>query len=382
MSINFRKLKHDLNSEQIIKIVNSLGGEVYKQNNTEIIFYSCCHHLKPMEHKPKLYYYIDTQSFFCYSCSSSFDIISLVQERWNLENKEFMFMNIITYIADIANIQLDNIQRYTPVAKNNTPWQEILNKYDRLKNIPNNLKLWDKRILNFFDTQYPLQWVNEGISIEAMKQHHIKYYSLKNQTVIPCYDENNNLIGIRVRNWNPNKSCKYNSLKTIALFDKPFDYIHMNQNKIEIYGTDFKFNTNKVLYGLNLNQYAIEKKKQVIIAESEKAVLKSFTWYGHNSITVGMFGNNLNIERRNMLLQRGIDEVIIVPDYDYISVDDVTYTQWWNKQIKLAKKFQGFCNVTIVMNDKNYVPHKDNAFDVDQSKFEYLVEHRKSVFDK
>ena len=69
MNINAKKLKRELTIEQIIQIVKSIGGELYSQNNKELIFYSCCHHIDASAHKPKLYYYIDTMSFFCYSCS-------------------------------------------------------------------------------------------------------------------------------------------------------------------------------------------------------------------------------------------------------------------------------------------------------------------------
>lgn len=381
MKINFRKLKQNLTTNQIIEIVESLGANVYSQNNQEVVFYSCCHHLLPMEHKPKLYYYIDTQSFFCYSCSSAFDIIALVRERWRLENKDFTFMDIVDYIMRIAGIELESVQRLVPRMKENVRWQDILGKYSHIKNNESPLKKWDKHILDFFEEVYPLDWVEEGISLETMYHYNIKYYRLRNQTVIPCYDEHNDLVGIRVRNWQPQSNSKYDSLKTLA------DFETCSSNKdakkqTEIYGTDFKFPTNRILYGLNVNQYAIEAKKKVIIVESEKAVLKSHTWYGHNSIATSLFGSFLNNKRRNMLLKKEIDEVIIVPDYDYASTKNKTsYTRWWDKQMKIAQKFAGFCPVSIVMNYKNYVPHKDNAFDVSKTKFEILMAQRQNIFE-
>ena len=59
MNVHIRKLKQTLTSDQIILLLKSLDSDVYKQNKNEIIFYSCCHHLDSIRHKPKLYYYFD-----------------------------------------------------------------------------------------------------------------------------------------------------------------------------------------------------------------------------------------------------------------------------------------------------------------------------------
>lgn len=358
MNVNVKKLKRELTIDQIIQIVKSLGGELYSRNDKELIFYSCCHHIDAHTHKPKLYYYIDTMSFFCYSCSSAFDIISLVETRWKLEGKIFGFVEILKYIGSIAGIDLGSVERTTPISNVNTPWQEILGKYQTFDSKGVTLKPLDKRILKFFPKIYPEQWYEQGISLETMYQFGIGYYEFKNQTVIPCMDIDNNLIGIRVRNWGETHA-KYDVLR--VLDDR-----------------QFKFSTSYVLYGLNFAKYAIEKCKSVILVESEKAVMQSVTWYGHKSIAVGMFGDNINKYRRNLLLNLGVDKVIIVPDYDYPEGNAQQYTKWLNKQLKLAKKFEGYCGVEIVLNDGR-VPYKDNIFDVDRKAYEYLFERRVNV---
>lgn len=366
--LNFKQIKKELSNVQIIKLLEALGSELYQQNDNEIIFYSCCHHLNCIEHKPKLYYYENTHSFFCYSCSNAFDIYSLVQERWNLEGKEFTFISIVQWIFQILDLNYDNFQRINPVFKEHYSWRELLGRYDKLNSVESQLTIWDKRILNDFDEIYPLEWINEGISIKTMKMFQIKYYSLLNQTIIPCYDEQNNLIGIRVRNWKPVKD-KYNSLITVTNY----------QEKNTDLGTDFKFSTNHILYGMNLNKYAIESKKMLILVESEKAVMKSTEWYEHNSITVAMFGGKLNEKRKRMILEKDIAELVIVPDYDYN--DNKSWQKWLKKQRKLGDMFKNFCKVSIVMNENNLVPYKDNAFDIAQKQFEYLFQRRLNMYE-
>lgn len=359
MNVNVKKLKRELSIEQIIKIVKSLGGELYSQNNKELIFYSCCHHIDASAHKPKLYYYIDTMSFFCYSCSTAFDIISLVDARWNLENKSFGFVDILKYIGSVAGIDLGDVERVTPISNKNTPWQDILGKYQNLKSNMGTLKIIDKNILKFFPKIYPDDWYNQGISLNTMCQFGIGYYEFRNQTTIPCMDIDNNLVGIRVRNWNET-TAKYDVLRML------------DDSK------EFKFPTNRILYGLNFAKYAIEKSKTVILVESEKAVMKSVTWFGHKSLAVGMFGSAMNNYKRNILLNLEIDKVIIVPDYDYQEHNAQQYTKWLTKQLKLAKKFEGYCTVEIVLNDGR-VPYKDNAFDIDRKGYNELFKRRVNV---
>lgn len=358
MNINVKKLKRELSTEQIIQIVKSIGGELYSQNNKELIFYSCCHHIDASAHKPKLYYYIDTMSFFCYSCSSAFDIISLVDTRWKMEGKDFGFVDILKYIGSIAGIDLGSVERVTPISNSNTPWQEILGKYQSFGSNGVTLNPIDKHILNFFPRIYPEQWEQQGIGLETMYQFGIGYYEFKNQTTIPVFDIENNLVGIRVRNWG-DTHAKYDILR--VLDDR-----------------SFKLSTGYILYGLNFAKYAIEKCKTVILVESEKAVMQSHTWFGHKSIAVGMFGDNINKFRRNLLLNLGIDKVIIVPDYDYQQGDAQQYTKWLSKQLKLAKRFEGYCSVEIVLNDGR-VPYKDNVFDVNKEDYDYLFKRRVNV---
>lgn len=372
MSINFRKLKQELTNEAVISILQDLGGELYKKSEKEIIFYSCCHHLRATEHKPKLYYYPDTCSFFCYSCGTAFDIISLIQERWNLENREFTFMEIIYYILDKAGLSVDNVQRINPVSKGNTPWKEILGKYSRNVGTTTPLTIYPKQILSCFSRTFPAEWVNEGISPEAMDFYHIGYYDLESQTTIPCYDINNNLVGIRVRNWNPEHGAKYSTLKTIH----KFNLSDKQKSEQDIFGTDFKFSTNQVLYGLNTNKYNIESKKKVVITEGEKSVLKAHTWFGHHNMTVAMFGNHLNNYRRNLLLELGIDEVIIAPDYDYRDVGSPEHRRWERSQIKLAQSFSGFCAVSILLDEDGIVPYKNNVFDMSKEVYEQFYKER------
>lgn len=364
MKIDVKKLKKELTTNHIIEIVESLEGFLYEnKGGNEIIFYSCCHHLNPATHKPKLYFYKNSQNFKCYTCSSSFDIIGLIEQRWKLEKKHFSFIDILNYIIEITNVSVENVQRISTLQTNQMPWEPVLEKYATFEGGEKEVKIYDKQLLNFFSERFPVEWVDQGISIDTMKLYGIKYYRPEHQTVIPCFDAENNLVGLRVRNWQPTTDRKYDVLRMLDQYP-------------------YSVPINQVLYGYNFNQYTIQRRKIVIIVESEKAVLKSDTWFGNESVAVGTFGLsgwNLNAKRQQMIFDLGVDTVIIIPDYGYKQTMTQEYFDWCDHQIILAKKFMNRSNVEIVLNHNNIVPYKDNAFDMDKVTYDILFKERKKM---
>lgn len=69
------------------------------------------------------------------------------------------------------------------------------------------------------------------------------------------------------------------------------------------------------LYGLNWNKQAIQKMKKVIVFESEKSVLKYATYFGwNNNISVACCGSNISSHQIQLLLDCGVEEIIIAFD--------------------------------------------------------------------
>lgn len=86
-----------------------------------------------------------------------------------------------------------------------------------------------------------------------MKLYNIRYSILQNKIIIPHYDVDNNLIGIRGRALNE-EDLVYGKYMPIQIENK-------------IYSHPLMFN----LYGLNIVKNNIKRLKTAIIAESEKA---------------------------------------------------------------------------------------------------------------
>ena len=195
-----------------------------------------------------------------------------------------------------------------------------------------------------------------------MDKYQIRYYERCNQTVIPCFDDEARLVGVRVRNWDKDRveQAKYMPLVTLD-------------------GQCYKFNTNQVFYGINYNKPEIERTGKVIIVESEKAVMKLDTYMGRHNIALGMYGSNLGIQRRNQLLKMGVNTVSYVVDNDFIGQDDAFFEQWREKIQHFIKLWDGFCRVEIVWDNLGLLGPKENATDRTKEIWEQLWENREII---
>lgn len=360
MKIDAKKLKNRLTLNDYKKIMKALSIPIFAENSNIIIYWSGDKNKNALDGSPKLYLYCDTKIFVGYTSGASYDIFSLVQKRLNLLNQPCSFVDSINFILLVTGINSDSCVRIT--SKHSYDWENDLGKYLRFKKTGLMLTIYDDKILNQLPTKYPLQWIDEGISIDSMEKYQIKYYERCNQTVIPCFDKMGNLIGIRVRNWHPDKlaQAKYIPLSLLN-------------------GTIYKFPTNQVLYGLNYNWINIEKTQSVTIVESEKAVLKHDTFYPNDSNCVAMYGSNLGIYRRNELLKLGVKNIFLVVDNDWIGENKEFYNQWEQKIKKQADVWKGYATVWLVWDNQDLLSPKDNALDKDKATYEKLLETKERI---
>ena len=139
-------------------------------------------------------------------------------------------------------------------------------------------------------------------------------------------------------------------------------------------GTVLKFSTNQCLYGLDQNKSAIEKCHQVLLFESEKSILKADSWHIHNALAV--FGSNISKRHIEMLLELGVNDVILCFDSDYKQVGDNDFQFFVAKMRKLAGKLRGYFNVSIIYNNQGYDAYKCNIMDLPYDKAMKLYEGR------
>jgi hypothetical protein len=181
------RIKESLTEEEIHKILNDLGSKDPIMGNQ---FQTVCHG----GHKHKLYYYHDSKSFHCYTdCSENMDIFEVA-----VRAKEISFPQAVQYVATITGKTLG----FSSIINSSTDmindW-DMINRYKKKEKIVTVLPEYDSKVLDVF-LPYPHEsWLNEGISYETQKKFDVSYYIRDERIILPHYDLNNRLVGIRGR---------------------------------------------------------------------------------------------------------------------------------------------------------------------------------------
>ena len=347
--LDIAAIKAQITDDDIIALMDSMGIPLVSANSQYQLYPSACHHSDWERHKNKLYYYVQSQRWHCYSCSGDWDTIGLVQHL-----RKCTFNQAVDYICHTLNINA------TEVVQDDMrdPWQRDLRRWLPNADIdePTELTTYDPAILSAFDHLYPTEWLEYGITRDSMDKFGIGWYARQACISIPVV-QNGQLVGVRGR-YTRQQDVDKGKYRPIAMLD----------------GTVLKFSTNQCLYGLDQNKSAIEKCHQVLLFESEKSVLKADSWHIHNALAV--FGSNISKRHIEMLLELGVNDVVLCMDSDYRQVGDDDFQFFVAKMRKLAGKLRGYFNVSIMYNNQGYDGYKYSPVDFTYDQFMTLYERR------
>lgn len=340
------KLKENLSSDNIIILMDSLGADFNYQSQDQIHFRSICHNSTSY----KLYYFVNSASFYCFRDARRFDIISLVQHVKNID-----FAHAVQYICNVLHID-ESVYQVNEQIDN---WAELRRFLPNAEPEPDKLLTYDKSILSLFDHLYPQEWLDYGVSTDILDKFSIGWYARQACISIPVVF-NGQLVGVRGR-YTREQDVVKGKYRPICTLD----------------GTVLKFPSSACLYGYDQNKAAIEKSRQVVLFESEKSVLKSPQYGIDNSLAV--FGSNISKQHIQLLLELGVNDVVIAFDSDYHQVGDDEFKFFVVKMKKLAAKLKPFFNCSIVYNNQGYDMYKCNMMDVPYEQAMKLWENRVRV---
>lgn len=369
----FKQAIDSLTLKDYEDLIIKTGGIIKSKSNSKWILHSYCHHKNALDGKPKLEFYLNTKTFYCFSgCQQSYNIVTLLQQRFKVLGEEKNRVQILKYIIDTCELDID-LENVKIKEKSNDicDWQSVLSEYTRYKNSYNELKPYNKSILNGFPKLYHKDWLDYGITEETMEKYNIRYYPYRNQIVIPCYDKGGDLIGIRVRN-----------MDKIALNDGCAKYF-----PLEILdGSMFKFQTNLVFYGENYNLEEIKRTGVCWLVESEKSVLKFDSWFHENNVSLGLYGSNLGKKRFEFLIKLGLSELVIMLDSDFHTIYDENseltedYIEFEEKVLKMAKPFKPYVGkISVCFNNQGYEGYKFSPCDFSKEQFDILYKNREVI---
>lgn len=354
-----------ITEDQVLNLLAKFNAKPYGAiKEKEIWFQTICHG----GDSHKLCYFRDTKTFYCYTNCGQMSLFNLIMKLRNCT-----FSEAIKFVANEVGIS----NRY---GFNNTiPMinQELLkiDKYIQLrkpkKTEIKHLPKIDGSILNYFENDvFYNGWIDEGISIETMHFFGIRWYELEKHIIIPHYNINNELVGIRRR----------------SLQEKDKNNKYMPE-KIE--GIEYGHSLNLNLYGLNKHIKGILKTKKVVIAESEKSVMLAHEYYGDDAFVVATCGFNISNWHRDILLTLGVEEVMLAFDKDFLLQDfedcaeDNEEYQKFLRYIKriysLAHKFAAYCRVYVLWDDMGLLEKKMSPFDAGKETLEILMKNKVEI---
>lgn len=220
------KIKNSLTIEQVMDLVAELGGEPRMQPGGEYFTArTICHG----GDSHKLYYYNNTHLFRCYTyCSPEiFDIFELVRKVNSRQNQEWTLPHAVQYVASYFGISAENFD-FDGIQEKLQDWQ-ILSNYDRISSSNDNQKprvemiFYSGDILKHLPQPHILPWEEEGITYEVMQSRGVCYDPAAHGIVIPHYDLDGDLIGIRERTLVKEEE-KYGKYKPAILNGKMYNH--------------------------------------------------------------------------------------------------------------------------------------------------------------
>ena len=288
----------------------------------------------------------ETRSFCCFSeCSCSYSLLSLIKKRRELLGETCSTYQSLNWLCNELGIEFNFKEEVKQVNTNIYKWQNSLLKYTKNKNKNIEVRVYNKKILNYFPKIYHTDWIDYGISEEVLDKYNIGWYNYKQQITIPCYRQNGDLIGIRIRNMNPEIDIKYIPLQLLD-------------------GTEFNFPTNEVFYGENFNWTNVQRTKSVILVESEKTVMKYESWYGaKNNICLGLYGSVLSNAKLKKLLSWNCETFYICLDSDFESIEYSNNDEKITSYEKFEKKVMNIYNKLRPYAKSVYVIYNNLGFE-------------------
>lgn len=345
------KIKNELLSlEDVHSFVAALGGNPSPISNKYFICDTICHNQQG-EGSHKLYYYENSHGFHCYTNCDYFDIFELIIKIKKIrENIDMPLPHAINYIINYFNLPPFEVdfqsedsllqdwglfQKYDEITQKEKEREKIVE-----------YKNFDTEILRYMPQPRILDWEDEGITNEVIKKYNIKYNPSSQGIVIPHYDINNNLIGIRERTL-VKENEERGKYKPATINGKMFNH-------------PLGFN----LYNLNNSKDNIKQIKKAIIGEGEKFCLLYESYFGEESdITVACCGSSLTSYQVDLLLNLKVEEIIIAFDKQFEELQGEEWQKWVNKLKGFHNKYGNYVQISYMFDKKNLLGYKMSPID-------------------
>ena len=349
--MDYQEIIDNLKIESVIELMKRLGADRYKDEGGHLIFPTICHNEDASEASMKLYFYKNYKQFVCFTECGTMSIFKFLKHYYETRGIEY------DWVSDIYNVVID-CSNFNPNYGFSTPkYKSLKDTYGRTKKevvLPE----YNKGALDTFIKTYPPEWLNDGITHEAMDKFNIKYSISQNKIIIPHLDINGRLIGIRGRalnEWEVENVGKY--------------------MPVRLEQTWYKHPLSMNLYGLYENKESIKKHRICYIFESEKSVLQ-FESFDTPHCAVAVCGSQFNKYQLNILIKNcAPNEIVICFDNE----EEKGETKYFDKLYALCKKYTQYCNLSFIYDRQCLLGMKESPSDRGEEIFKKLLEKRVRV---
>lgn len=353
--LDSKTIINSLQPEQIKEIVMSLGVDRYEETSSAYIFPTICHNADVQEASMKLYYYFNNHVFVCYTeCNDAFTIFTLIMRVKQTRGESCSYSEARDYVLSYLN--------YNTLVYETKRYESVTSKYKKRASYYQ-LPEYSSNVMNCFIAAPPLSWLKEGMTPEAIQEYNIRCSLSHMGIIIPHYDLDSRLVGIRIRNMQHEQNTDIPKYCPLIMEDKMYNHsLAMN------------------LYGYNLSYPAIHSSHQAILFEGEKSVILHRSYFGKNSNAVAVCGSNISKPQIDLLIKKNrIDEIIIAFDKEFEEYASDECDKYFDKLYSLAKRYTNYSKVSFIIDQKNLLRKKDSPIDRGKDTFVSLFENRVMV---
>jgi DNA primase len=261
----------------------------------------------------------DKQTFYCFGCNSGGTLINFI-----MEYEKCTCAMAIEKIKSFYNINDEEYKSVPMIIK-------ILRRFKKFK--PENKTILREEISNQISKRFTSsdikEWITEGISQKVMNLFNVKY------------DKTENAIAFEVRD---------NCGKLIAFKERTL-YPDFKERNIPKYTFTNPIGTNDFLWAFYLNKESCFERKEIILVEGEKSVMKLMTWGINNCVAIGT--SHINDEQLAFLIGLGLNVVVAI---DKDKHKTMFKDEKW-------KKLRRYCKVYMLYDGEKLLEEKDAPVD-------------------
>lgn len=349
--IDYKVLIDGLRADKIMELFYKLGARDVINKPDCLITNTICHNADAENASMKLYYYKDSHLFMCYSEDGAMSIFSFLKHYYETRGIVYdWFKDILSIVLDCSINKGEEFNSF----ERPRPYTNLREQYVQRKN-RRDLPSFPEGILEVFSTYHSPEWRQDGITDVTMDKFNIRFSVLENKIIIPHYDANGKLVGIRGRALDPWVVENVGKYMPVQIEQKWYSHpLSLN------------------LYGLDKTKDNIKRFGICYLGEAEKFVLQADS-FSFPNCAVGVCGSQFNKFQLDLLMRFcQPKEIVICFDKEELPGKE----EYFNKLYTIGARYKNYANFSFIYDRQDLLKLKQSPTDCGEEVFRKLIERR------